>query len=118
MANILVTYVPTNTTQPIQVDPPNLRVSPGSNLITWEAVNCTFSPTTGIVFTPTSSAPAIWPNPAPSLQSDGTYQTTDSHHLTLSESAIEYNYNVTIVTLTPNHTRHTRFDPDVTNTPE
>ena len=115
MPRIQVTYV-ANANPSIQVTPFNQRVHPGSKVLTWKPINCTFPQTGGIVFAPTESAPAIWPNQQPVWQSNGTYKTTDKNRLRAGQTAVTYNYNISIIS--EGGSTHTRMDPDVTNTPE
>jgi hypothetical protein len=115
MPNIKVTYM-ANANPSIQVSPFNQRVHPGSRILTWKPTNCTFPRTGGIVFAPTDTAPAIWPYQQPVRQSNGNYKTTDDNRLRAGETAITYNYNITIIS--NGGSTHRRMDPDVTNTPE
>ena len=109
---ITVTYV-ANANPSIQVNPSNLHVNVARGTIVWNPTNCSFSPNTGVVFAPTTTTPAIWPYSQPAYNpATGNYSVSDPNN---DSSITQYNYNISIKT--NGGTKHTRFDPDITNTP-
>jgi hypothetical protein len=104
----------------VSVNDPDIRMSPGNVQITWQISSTsipgtTFPATGGITFVPNAEQPDVWPNAQPAYnQATGTYQVSYMNRLSRGESAVTYNYAISVMN---NGQTFNNPDPDVTNDP-
>lgn len=75
--------------------PPTADIPYGTtDIIQWTITGATFPPTSGVVFAPDASCPAVWPGQQPTFVTSTQYQVDDTPP---SNTPVTYSYTVTYI---------------------